>query len=102
MIDQAPDDWRVEVVGNGPSGSIGYYEGTSCISFEWEFGGSNTVAIIWAGELSVWSTRYAWAVSRRGEILERVAQEIVRQRAPSYRAEIDEPGGYIYIREPVA
>ena len=102
MIDQVPEHWRVEVVVNGRSGSIGYYEGTSCISFDWEFGGGNTVAIIWVGEPSIWSTRYAWAVSRRGEILERVAQEIVRQKAPTCRAEIDEQNGYIYIYEPAA
>jgi hypothetical protein len=102
MIDQASDHWRVEVVESGRSGSVGYYEGVRCISFDWEFGGGNTVAIVWVGEPSIWSTRYAWAAFRRREILERVAQEIVRQKAPTCRAEIDDQSGYIYIREPAA
>jgi len=38
------------------------------------------------------------AANRQHEILERVAREVVRQRAPTCKAEIDERAGYIYIR----
>ena len=94
--------WTVEVVENGRSGSIEYRESAGSISFYWEFGGGDTVAIVWVGDLASWSTRYPWAIDHRRAILERVAHEVVRQKVPSCRADIDEKGGYIYVREPAA
>jgi predicted RNA-binding protein with TRAM domain len=102
MSISASEEWSVEVVESGRSGSIGYREAAGFISFYWEFGGGDTVAIIWIEDLAVWSTRHPWAVERRREILERVAREVVRQRAPTCRADIDEQSGYIYIRENAA
>jgi hypothetical protein len=94
--------WSVEVVESGRSGSIKYRESAGSISFYWEFGGGDTVAIIWIDDLALWSTRYPWAIDHRRAILERVAHEVVRQKAPSCRADIDEKGGYIYVREPAS
>jgi len=102
MTNQTPDHWKVEVAENGRSGSILYQENADCISFYWEFGGGDTVVIIWGEETSVWRTRYPWAFARRREILERIAHEVLRQKAPTCRADIDEGNGYIYIREPAA
>lgn len=82
-----------------PSGYVSYREGLRSISFYWEFGGGDIVAIVWIGEDSVWERQHAWAVARKREILGRVAREIVRQRAPTCVADIDEAGGYIYVRE---
>lgn len=79
-----------------------YRESAGSKSFYWEFGGSDTVAIVWVGDLDLWSTRYPWAIGHRRAILERVADEVVRQKAPSRRADIDEKCGYIYVREPAA
>jgi len=90
--------WSVEVVESGRSGSIEYRESAGCISFYWEFGGGDTVAIIWVGDLALWGTRYPWAVDHRRAILEKVAHEVVRQKAPKCRADIDEQNGYIYVR----
>lgn len=98
MISPMPEQWSVEVVQSGRSGSVKYHEPSSCISFYWEFGGDDTVAIIWTGDFAAWTSRYPWAVERRREILERVAHEVVRQKAPTCRADIDDRNGYIYIR----
>ena len=101
MPSPTPEPWSVEVVQSGRSGSVNYHEPSGCISFYWEFGGDDTVAIIWTGDVALWSSRNAWAVERRREILERVAHEVVRQKAPTCRADIDDGHGYIYIREQV-
>jgi hypothetical protein len=102
-MDMPPSEqWSIEVVESGRSGSIEYREPAGCISFYWEFGGGDTVAIIWVGDLALWNTKYPWAIDHRRAILERVAHEIVRRKAPSCRADIDEKGGYIYLREPGA
>lgn len=99
MPTPTPEQWRVEIVENGRSGSVNYDEPSGRISFYWEFGGADTVAIIWTGDMALWSSRHAWAVARRREILERVAREVVRQKAPKCKADIDDGHGYIYIRE---
>lgn len=91
-------DWRVEIVQSGRSGSVNYQEPSGSISFYWEFGGGDAVAIISVGNSAAWSSRYPWAAERRREILERVAHEVVRQKAPTSRADIDDANGYIYIR----
>ncbi len=52
------EQWSVKVVENGRSGSIEYRESAGSISFYWEFGGGDTVAIIWVDDLASWSTRY--------------------------------------------
>ena len=39
-------------------------------------------------------------MDQRRAILERVAHEVVRQKVPSCRTDIDEKGGYINVREP--
>lgn len=95
----ASQDWSVEILESGRSGSIGYREAAGFISFYWEFGGGDTVAIIWVEDLAAWNTRYPWAVGRRREIMERVARDVVRQKAPTCRAEIDEQSECIFIRE---
>ena len=102
MSNLTSDQWSVEVTARGRSGSVDYREEAGSISFYWEFGGGDTVAIIYIEDLPTWSTQHRWAVSQRREILERVANEVVRQKAPTCRADIDDQNGYIYIREKVA
>ena len=91
-------DWSVEIVESGRSGSVNYHEPSGSISFYWEFGGGDVVAFISVGDSATWNTRYPWAVERRREILERVGREVIRQKAPKCRADIDDANGYIYIR----
>jgi hypothetical protein len=90
--------WRVEISSEERGGSIRYLEGEHSISGWWEFGGGNTIAIISVDKASTWNKRYPWASERVNEILERIAQEAIRQKAPSCHADIDEENGFIYIR----
>ena len=83
----------------GRDGYVGYYEGPHAASFYWEFGGDDVVVILHVGPSSEWSAQYPWAADRRRQILERVSQEVIRQRAPRCKADIDAAGGYIYFRE---
>jgi hypothetical protein len=76
----------------GRDGYISYYEGRHTTSFYWEFGGGDVVAIIHTGLPPQWSTQ-------QREMMERVIHEVIRQRAPTCKADIDETGGYIYFRE---
>ena len=93
------NQWSVTIAQSGRSGSITYRESAGSMPFYWEFGGSDAVAIIWIEKPPVWSSRYPWAVERKHEILERVADEVIRQKASACSADIDEQNGYIYIRE---
>jgi hypothetical protein len=102
MTDETPNHWSVAIAENGRGGSILYQEETNCILCNWEFGGGDTVVVIWVEDSSVWIARYPWAFPRRREILERIALEVVRQKTPTCHADIDERNGYIYIREPSA
>jgi hypothetical protein len=55
--------------------------------------------IVRADDPSKIIVRHPWITGREREILERVAGEVIRRRAPSCRAEIDEKGFCIYVRE---
>jgi hypothetical protein len=70
MSSPTSQQWSVKITQSGRSGSVDYRETAGCISFYWEFGGGDTVAIISIEDLAVWSTRHSWAVERRREILE--------------------------------
>ncbi len=90
---------RVEITESGRSGSVVYREPASSLAFYWEFGGGGTVAIIQVSDASAWKARPSWAAGRRGEILRFVADEVIRQKAPNCRWEIDEDAGCILLRE---
>jgi hypothetical protein len=92
-------DWSVEIHEHGRSGTVIYRDPSGSISFYWEFGGGDTVAIITGGDEATWRDQYPWAVSRRAEILQRTAAEVIRQKAPGSRAEIDDQRGWINIRQ---
>ena len=83
----------------GRDGYIGYYEGPHAASFYWEIGGDDVVVILHVDQSSGRNTLHPWAAGRQHEILERVIQEVIRQRAPTCKADIDETGGCIYLRE---
>lgn len=90
MVYNDSSDWLVSITsGKGPCGSVTYQEGAETISFPWEFVfGGDSIAYI---DLSLvkW-TNYPWAIERRTEILQRVAQEVIRQKAPDCIAELSE------------
>jgi hypothetical protein len=88
----------VVVSEQGRSGEVRYRDADGEISFPWEFGGGDAVAIVSVGTAEEWSQRHAWAAGRRAAILRLVAAELVRQKAPTCRAEIDDAAGAIYLR----
>jgi hypothetical protein len=75
--------WEVRVIMKGWYGDIEYVEDGQTCRFYWEFGGGNALASISVPAPDAWDTEVPWAKGRREEILDRVAAETVRQRAPS-------------------
>src|SRR5689334_16023721 len=92
----------VAITENGRSGHVHYREPAGELSFYWEFGGGEVVAIVQAASLEEWHKAAPWAVERRAEILRFVAAEVLRQRAPTCHADIDERAGRIYLRQGAA
>ena len=89
----------VTIVENGRTGTVRYTEGLHTIDGYWEFGGADVVAIVSMGTREEWQRAHAWAVGQRAGILRFVADEVVRQRAPSCTAEIDEQRGEVLLRQ---
>lgn len=87
----------VTITEEGRSGSVQYEQEGRRISGWWEFAGGDAVAIVYMGSTSEWQHGHPWAVEQRAEILRFVGEEVVRQKAGSCKAEIDEEGGWITI-----
>ncbi|MCC7503150.1 MAG: hypothetical protein IT229_11515 [Flavobacteriales bacterium] len=85
------------VVENGRSGTVIYHDPAGQLSFPWEFGGGDVVAIVSMGSKEEWAGSYAWALDRRTSIMRFVAGEVVRQRAPSCTVEIDDLSGDVLL-----
>lgn len=77
---------------------MNYHEPSGTISFYWEFGGGDAIAMISIADLGSGAVDIRGTVKRRRQILERVAKDVVRQKAPTCRADTDDGSGYIYIR----
>jgi len=99
MESLTPKDWSVEIVTRGRDGHIVYHENSCAASFYWEFGGGDIVAIIHAGKAVAWDEKYPWARGRREEVLERVIEEVIRQKAQTCTASIDEKRGEMLFRK---
>ena len=97
---EEPRNWSVSFGERGRDGYVYYSEFVvRVMSLYWEFGGDDIVAIISYGTVKEWKKNYPWAVERRSEILDRIATEVIRLRAPSCRAEINENDNCIYIKK---
>jgi hypothetical protein len=92
----------VIITENGRSGRAQYREDARTIDGYFEFGGGDVVAIVSMGSREDWRRSHAWAMDRRAVILQFVADEVVRQRAPACTAEIDEQSGDILLRQAAA
>jgi hypothetical protein len=88
---------RVTIVEQGRTGHVTYQEDQHAITGYWEFGGGDVVAIVAMGSAEEWRARHPWARDRRAEILRVIAGEVIRQRAPSCVASIDEASGAIAV-----
>jgi hypothetical protein len=80
----------------GRCGLIFYREGAETARFDWEFGGS-VIALLWGAKKSAWDESYPWARGRQAEIYDFVAKEVIRQKAPNSRAEINLVSGAITV-----
>lgn len=90
----------VTITENGRDGHVDYAEGVlRTISGYWEFGGNDVVVIVSMGSLVDWQRSHSWAVERRASILRFIADEVVRQRAPTSVARIDVERGEILLRK---
>ena len=101
MAEPLPNVWTVQIVTKGPYGSVIYQEGSHSASFPWEFGGGNIIAIIHLTPSSEWSEKYPWAAGRRDEIVERMVNDVIRQKAPDCTPSITEQHGksFVHLRK---
>jgi len=96
---RAPFMPDVTITESGRTGSVVYREAGGELSFSWEFGGRDVVAIVQPSDAASWRNPASWVAARRAAILRFVADELIRQKAPSCRAEIDETAGSIVLRQ---
>lgn len=77
----------------GRAGRVRYDEaGAESYAFECELGAGNTLLIVVAPSSAEWSAALPWAAGRRQEVLDRLASEIVRQKAPGASHAVHEGG----------
>jgi hypothetical protein len=88
---------QVSIDTRGRAGTVTYREAGNELVCHWEFGG-DVVAIVQCGDGDRWRA-YPWALPRRTAILRFVADEVVRQQAPTCRAEIDLVSGDILLHQ---
>jgi hypothetical protein len=90
---------RVQISDGGRAGEITYHEGLRTASFSWEFGGSPALAVISGPTSREWDRACPWATGRQAEVYQHVAAEVVRQKAPGCRFEVDLAAGAITLFE---
>ncbi len=95
------DDWSFECKPCGRDGYFFYHEGSRELPFYWEYGGGDVVVIVGIDEPGTFFLRFPWAVERKHEIFDRVAQALLR-RSPDCTTEIDHEGLCIYVKTPDA
>lgn len=89
---------RVEITQDGRGGSIYYQEDDHTLTFHWEFGGGDTIALLFGPASAHWAASAPWAADRQEEIFDFVARDVVRQKVPGGRWSIDLNSGVIEIR----
>lgn len=81
---------KLEYTQDGRGGSIYYTEGAIRIEFGWEFGGGNTVVIIFIPEKKYWEAQTGTPLHRRDEILEFLCEHVIRDQAPGCKPKMYE------------
>ena len=87
---------RVSIEDRGRCGAVTYQDGAHRLVGYWEFSSGEAIAYVRCGGAEEW-VRHPWALGRRAEILRYIADEVVRQKAPGCRAEIDQTSGDILV-----
>ena len=88
----------MDIVINGPGGSVIYREGAHEQAFGWDLGATDVIATIYVPSAADWDARVPWAAGRRGEILATLAREVSRQKCRGCLVEVAER--WIHLREP--
>jgi hypothetical protein len=88
----------VTIIENGRDGAVRYTENGRTINGYWEFGGGDVITIVSMGSREEWAKSHGWASASRASILRFVADETIRQRAPTCVADIDAETGVILLR----
>ena len=77
---------KINIIQKGPSGTVQYIEGwlkKNVCEFYFEFGGADTVAIIWFPKTDAeWNAKYPWAAGRRMKIVKDMAEQVRKKQAP--------------------
>lgn len=89
---------RVEITQSGRGGTILYHEGENSLTFHWEFGGGDAIALLFGPASAHWTAWAPWAPDRQAEIFEFVARDVVRQKAPGRSWSMNLDSGVIEIR----
>lgn len=89
----------VTIIEQGREGRVRYAEPIGSLEGYLEFGGNNVVAIVNMGSREDRTRSHPWAVEQWAEVLRFIADEVIRQRAPSFTAVIDEQRGEILFRK---
>jgi len=92
--------WTVTIEAKGRCGLIHYCEADNSALFDWEFGASRVVVFIWPRDANRWDEEYPWARGRKIEIMEKVARDVCRQKAPTCSFKINAAESLIEILEP--
>ncbi|CAG0967660.1 hypothetical protein ARNL5_01404 [Anaerolineae bacterium] len=76
---------KINIITKGRSGTIQYIEGSlfkkNTCEFYWEFGGGDTVAIIWfPKDDAEWDRKYPWAAGRRMDIVKFMAEAVRKNK----------------------
>jgi hypothetical protein len=90
---------HVTIVESGREGRVEYADGPNAVSGYWEFGGNDIVTIVSMGSVEDWQRSHSWGLEKRPSILRFIADEVIRQKAPSCAATIDEQSGVISLRQ---
>src|SRR5215470_13659782 len=89
----------VEIATSGRGGSIFYREGENTAAFDWEFGASPAIALIFGPTAQTWDRQHPWAAGRQAEIYDFVGAQAVRQKAAGARFDVDLESGTISVLE---
>lgn len=93
-------EYEVEITSEGRSGNVLYKEQEGCLNFWWEFSADGAFINIPSNEN--WDnfcerSNASWGKDRKLEIVQRVASETKRQKAPSAEIEIQDEWINLYF-----
>lgn len=73
---------EVQIVENGRSGSVYYFETGQTLKLYWELGGADALVTVWAPSEVKWDAQVPWAAGRRAEVLNFIVEQVCKQKAP--------------------